>query len=63
MKENKDYYVELDKAIQEYENYKPYHTKTMDWICNKLDWCNKWKKLSTEQVDELANRIVNYLER
>lgn len=58
----KDYYKEIDKELQSYENYKPYHTKTIDWICNRIDWAWKWRKITKEQMEELTNRAVNYLE-
>lgn len=37
----KDYYKEIATVLSEYENYKPYHTKDIDWACNRIDWC--WK--------------------
>ncbi len=59
----KDYYAEIDKVIKEYENYKPYHIKTMEWAADRIDWCWKWRKITKEQMEELAERIILYYER
>ena len=56
------YYNEIDKELQRYEEFKPYHTKSIDWICNRIDWCYKWKKITQEQMEELSNRIVVVME-
>jgi hypothetical protein len=62
MKNNqKNYYKEIDNVLQTYENYKPYHTKDIDWVCNRIDWCWKWRKITKEQMEELANRAVEIL--
>ena len=58
-----NYYDEIDNAIIEYENYKPYHTKTTEWICNRIDWAWKWRKITEAQMNELADRITKVLER
>ena len=29
------FYSEIDKALQSYETYKPYHTRNIDWITNR----------------------------
>ena len=58
----RNYYSEIDKALRQYENYEPWKTQTIDWICNRIDWCWKWKKITEEQMEELADRVSNYLE-
>lgn len=55
------YYQQINKALLSYENHKPYHDKTMDWICNRIDWCFKWRKITEEEMTELVNRAVNIL--
>jgi len=62
MKREKDYYKEIDKELQSYENYKSYHTKTTDWICNRIDWAYKWRKITKDQMEELVDRIIKILE-
>lgn len=57
----KDFYKELDAALKSYEENKPYHTKDIDWICNKIDWCWKWKNITEEQMKELAERATKVL--
>ncbi len=54
----KNYYNEIDFELKRYEEHKPYHTKSIDWICNRIDWCYKWKKIEKKQMEELADRIV-----
>lgn len=56
------YYKEIDNALSRYEQYKPWKTKSMDWICNRIDWYWKWKKITHEQMTELTNRVCNFLE-
>lgn len=60
-KPNKNYYKEIDKALKEYEEYKPYYTKSIDWICNRIDWCWHFKKITKEQMEELADRATEVL--
>ena len=54
----KDYYEEINRALKEHEEYKPYHTKSLDWIADRIDWCWKWRKISDEQLNNLTNRII-----
>ena len=60
MMKKKDYYGEINKALLEYEEhpYKSWYTKTIEWICNRIDWCYHWKKITEEQMNELVDRIV-----
>ena len=57
------YYSEIDKALQSYENYKPYHTHNIEWISNRISWCWKWRKITKEQMEELCDRVIKILER
>lgn len=54
----KDYYEEINKVLVTYEEHKPYHEKSIGWICDRIDWAWKWKKITKEQMEELADRIV-----
>ncbi len=58
---SKDYYNEIDTELKRYEEYRPYKTKTMDWICNRIDWAYKWGKITKDQMEELAGRVCDYL--
>ena len=58
-----DFYNEIDKALQSYENYKPYHIRSIDWITNRIFWCWKWKKITKEQMESLCDRATAILER
>ena len=57
------FYNEIDKALQSYENYKPYHSRKIEWISNRISWCWKWRKITKEQMEELCDRVIKVLER
>lgn len=59
--ENK-FYKEIDKAIHDYEICRPVKAKTISWICDRIDWCHHWKKISEQETAELVNRIVKVME-
>lgn len=54
----RNYYAEIDEVISEYENGKSWHIRDIDWAANRVDWCWKWRKITKEQMEELANRIT-----
>ena len=56
------FYSEIDKALQSYEDYKPYHTRNIEWISNRISWCWKWRKITREQMEELCDRVIKVLE-
>lgn len=56
------FYSEIDKALQSYENYKPYHTRNIEWISNRISWCWKWRKITKGQMEELCDRVIKILE-
>ena len=58
MKTNINYYQEIDKILKEYEEYKPWHTRDIDWACNRIAWCYQWRKITKEQMEELADRAT-----
>ena len=62
-KQKRDYYVEIDTALQSYENYKPWHDKSIDWICDRIDWCWKFKHITKKQMEELADRVCKVMNR
>lgn len=57
-----NYYKEIDKVLREYEEYKPYHTRDIDWACNRIAWCWKWRKITKEQMEKLADRATAILD-
>lgn len=59
----KNYYSEIDKELKSYEENKSYHTKTLDWIANRIEWCHKWKHITEKQCDELCDRMIILFER
>ena len=54
----RNYYAEINEVVSEYENGKPWHTKDISWAADRVDWCWKWRKITKEQMEELADRIT-----
>lgn len=61
MNKQKDYYKEIDEVLKRYEEHKPYFDKSIDWAVNRIDWCYKWRKITEDQMEELADRVVEIL--
>lgn len=58
----KNYYDEIDNALIRYEECMNYKTKTMKWICDRIDWCWKFRKITKNQMEELADRATKVFE-
>lgn len=58
---NQQYYYQIDIALKDYEQHKPYKRFSIDWICNRIDWCWKFKHLTKEQMESLSNRICEVM--
>lgn len=56
--ESNKYYDQIDKAIKSYEQFRSCHSMGLDKICDKIDWCWKWRKISETQMHNLVDRIV-----
>ena len=56
------FYLEIDKALKYYEENCPYKSKTISWICDRISWCWKWRKITKEQMEELADRACKVME-
>lgn len=59
----KDYYKMLDDILKEHENYHPLPHQDMDWVANRIDWCWRFRKITKEQMEELADRATKIFER
>ena len=55
---NKNYYEEINEVLKSYEDGKSYHTKNMDWAANRIVWAWKWRKITKEEMEELADRAT-----
>jgi hypothetical protein len=55
------FYDEIDKALKSYEEFKPYHTKSLAWITDRIYWCYKWKKITQGQMEELCDRAIEIM--
>ena len=61
-KEQKSEYQKISEYLREYESYKPYKQKDIDWICDRIDWAWHWRKITQLQKDELCDRVCFILE-
>lgn len=59
-KKPRDYYGEIDKAISAYEQGK-YADKKMSWIADRIAWCWKFRHISRDQMESLADRMTEIL--
>jgi len=59
----RNYYSEIDKALKSYDEFKPWHEKDIDWITDRIDWCWKFRHITKEQMEELADRVCRILDR
>ena len=57
------YYKEIDNVLKSYEKHKPYHDRDIDWAASRIDWCWRWKKITKEQMEELADRATLIFEK
>lgn len=53
------FYEEINEVLKSYEEFKPYHTKNLSWATDRICWAWKWKKISKEEMEELAQRAEN----
>lgn len=60
-KAKRDYYSEIDSEIKKYEECRPWHDKSIDWIINRIDWCWKFRHITHGQMCELADRICEVM--
>ena len=58
----RNYYKEINDALIRYKRNMPYKTHDVHWICNRIYWGWKWKKIAREQMEELASRIIKVME-
>lgn len=58
----RNYYNEIDQALKVLESYHPYPTKDIYWVCDRIEWAWKWRKITKEQMEELADRAVAYMD-
>lgn len=59
---NKDVeYIKIDKALTRLEQGK-YATYSVDWCIGRIDWAWKWRKITKEQMEELAERACALLD-
>lgn len=59
---NNKFYEQIDKALKSYEEGKSWHEKDIFWICDRVEWAWKWRKITQEQMEELANRSCEVMD-
>jgi hypothetical protein len=52
----KDFYEEINRSLTPIEQGR-YSQHSLDWCADRIDWCWKWRKITYEQMVELANRV------
>lgn len=57
----KDYYSEIDQALARLERG-VYPTHDVGWVCSRIDWCWKFRKITDEQMRRLADRVIAYMD-
>ncbi len=57
-----NYTKQLNKALADYEQFKPIKQYSIDWICNRIDWCWQWRKITPEEKDDFCDRIIKIME-
>lgn len=57
----KDYYTDIDKALTRLEQDK-YAIHSIEWCISHIDWAWKWRKITKEQMEELAERCCALLD-
>ena len=55
-------YEKIDKVLKQHENYK-YAERSIDSLCDYIDWAWRWKKITEAQKDEVCDRACAILER
>ena len=58
---NQEYFKQIDNALKDYEQYKPYKRYSIDWICSRIDWCWKFKHITESQMSSLADRVCEVM--
>lgn len=58
----KNYYRQIDNAIKSYEECKPSHEFKIEWICDRIAWCWKFRHITEEQMEELCDRIIEVMD-
>ena len=55
-------YEKISEAVERLENYKhPIHSP--EWCSNRICWAWKFRKITREQMEELANRMTEYFKQ
>lgn len=50
-------YEKIDRAITQHEHGK-YCERSLDSIADYIDWAWKWRKITQEEMENAADRIV-----
>ena len=57
----KDWYDEIDRRLVLAETGKM-DAELLDWCARRITWCWKWRKITREQMEELAERVIKQRE-
>lgn len=57
-----NYSKQIDDAIRRYEEGKSFKIHNTEWICNRIEWCWKWKKITEQEMNDFCERIIKILD-
>lgn len=54
-------YEKIDKALKQHEKY-GYYERSLESICDYIDWAWKFRKITAKEKDEVCDRIIKLFE-
>jgi hypothetical protein len=57
-----NYVKQIDRVLKQYEEHRAYKVHSIDWICDRISWCWKWRKISEWDKDDFCERIIFIME-
>lgn len=59
---SKDYFNKINKAILEYENYRPCKQHTIQYITDYIVWAYKFKHITKKEMEGFCDRMIKIIE-
>ena len=55
-------YEKIDKVLKQHEQHK-YSERSLDSISSYIDWAWKWRRITREEMEDVADRVCALYER
>lgn len=55
-------YDRINRELSMHERGRGSHTVGISWITDRIDWAWKFRKITSDQKDELCDRVIAHLE-